>query len=157
MNIMFNRFQTHPMSWFFDGEFNWLVLDGKVNEKSGPEDHESIYNVKATTALAFNITFGYSRHKDAAGTTHAWIAFGDHCTSQWQRELAVDLMLNLAGYRSYFKSDQPRQAWVPKQPQLLQEAEPAAALPQPLVGKGGPQANVAMSWHADEVSYCKVA
>ena len=32
-----------------------------------------------------------------------------------------------------------RQAWVPKQPQLLQEAEPAAALPQPLVGKGDPQ------------------
>ena len=59
-------------------------------------------------------------------------------------------MLNLAGYKCYFKSDQPRQAWVPKQPQLLQEAEPAAALPQPLVGKGGPQADVAMLWHADE-------
>ena len=43
-----------------------------------------------------------------------------------------------------------RQPWVCKQPQLLQEAEPAAALPQLLVGKGGPQADVAMLWHADE-------
>ena len=124
------------------------MLDGKVNKKSGLEDHESIYNVKATTALAFNITFGYSRHNDPAGTTHAWIAFGDHCTSRWQHELAVDLMLNLAGYKCYFGSDQPmyqarqRQVWVPKQRQLLQEAEPAAALPQPSVGKGGPQADV---------------
>ena len=30
-------------------------------------------------------------------------------------------------------------SWVPKQPQLLLEAKPAAALPQPLVGKGDPQ------------------
>ena len=98
--------------------------------------------MKATTALAFNVTFGYSRSKDPAGVTHAWIAFGNKCTSRWQRELAVDLMLNLAGYKCYLKSDQPRQVWVPKQRQLLQEAEPAAALPQPLVGKGGPQADV---------------
>ena len=43
-----------------------------------------------------------------------------------------------------------RQPWVCKQPQLLQEVEPAAALPQLLAGKGGPQADVAMMWHGDE-------
>ena len=31
---------------------------------SKAEDHESVYNVKLTTRLGFNLTVGYSRHKD---------------------------------------------------------------------------------------------
>ena len=43
-----------------------------------------------------------------------------------------------------------RQLWVCKQPRLSQEVELAAALPQLVAGKGGPQADVAMMWHGDE-------
>ena len=64
-----------------------------------------MYNVKFTTTLGFTLTMGYSRYKDPAGTTHAWIRFGDKCSSHWQKELGVDLLLNLVGYRCMYGSD----------------------------------------------------
>ena len=80
-------------------------LEGKVNSQSSADDHESVYNVKFTTTLGFTLTMGYSRYKDPAVTTHAWICFGDKCSSHWQKELGVDLLLNLVGYRCVYGSD----------------------------------------------------
>eukprot|EP00974_Lingulodinium_polyedra_P003748 353287-Lingulodinium_polyedra.AAC.1 len=65
-----------------------MILDGKVNTKSKPEDRESVYNVKLTTVLCFNLTVGYSRRKDAEGVAHAWVAFGENWTDEWQRQMA---------------------------------------------------------------------
>ena len=48
-----------------------MMLDGQVNERSKAEQHESVYNVKLTTRLGFNLTVGYSRHGDPSGSTHA--------------------------------------------------------------------------------------
>ena len=93
-----------------------------MNSQSSAEDHESVYNVKFTTTLGFTLTMGYSRYKDPAGTTHAWICFGDKCSSHWQKELGVDLLLNLVGYRCMYDcrshvgpSCQPGSAWPPAQ------------------------------------------
>ena len=72
-----------------DGEYSWIVLDGKVDARSKVTEHESVYNVKLTTILGFNLTVGYSRFRDLEGRTHTWVAFGKHCTEQWQRELGV--------------------------------------------------------------------
>ena len=71
-----------------------MMLDGKVNSQSKSDQHESVFNVKLTTILGFNLTVGYSRYTDPAHveSTHAWVAFGDHCTFKWQRELAVNIV-----------------------------------------------------------------
>ena len=69
----------------------WVMLDGKGNTRPKATAHESVYNVKLTTILGFNLTVGYSRFKDPGLTasTHAWVVFGDQCTFRWQQELAV--------------------------------------------------------------------
>ena len=92
------------------GMTNLMMLDGKVNARSTADQHESVYNVKLTTILGFNLTVGYSRFKDpeSLASTHAWVAFGDHCTFQWQRELGVNFLLNLVGYKTYFSTSEPR-------------------------------------------------
>ena len=89
MNTMFAKLQRHPLVIGSRGEYTWIVLDGKVNARPKVTEHESVYNVKLTTILGFNLTVGYSRYKDpkSMAITHAWVAFGDHCTFQWQREL----------------------------------------------------------------------
>ena len=91
MNSMFANMKRHPLAVGSDGKSNWMILDGKVNAQSKVDQHESVYNVKLTTILGFNLTVGYSRFKDPGylASTHAWVAFGDHCTFQWQRELGV--------------------------------------------------------------------
>ena len=89
MNSMFDNMKKHPLAVGSDGMSNWMILDGKVNAQSKVDQHESMYNVKLTTILGFNLTVGYSRFKDPEGRTHAWVAFGDHCTFQWQWELGV--------------------------------------------------------------------
>ena len=89
MNSMLSNLQQHPLAVGSDGKSNWMMLEGKVNARSKADAHESVYNVKLTTRLGFNLTVGYSRFKDPLGNTHAWVAFGEHCTSQWQRELGV--------------------------------------------------------------------
>ena len=79
MDKMQDRYHKHPLAVGSEPQF----LKGKVNEQSGPECHESIYNIKFKTVLGFNLTFGYSRHmprwsaKKAyeSGIRHAWIAF----------------------------------------------------------------------------------
>ena len=88
---MFENMKKHPLAVGSDGESNWMILDGKVNARSKADQHESVYNVKLTTILGFNLTVGYSRFKDPGylASTHAWAAFGDHCTFQWQRELGA--------------------------------------------------------------------
>ena len=104
MNTMTSTLRTHPLAVGSDGAPNFLYLEGKVNKQSSADAHESVYNVKFTTALGFTLTMGYSRYKDRAGTTHAWIAFGELCSSPWQKELGVDLLLNLVGYRCVYGS-----------------------------------------------------
>ena len=47
-----------------------MMLDGKVNAQSKATSLESVYNIKLTTNLAFNLTVGYSRHQDSTGRTH---------------------------------------------------------------------------------------
>ena len=88
MNTMLERLKEHPLAVGSDGS-NWLMLEGKVNERSQPDEHESVYNVKLTTILGFNLTVGYSRYRDKGARTHAWVAFGEYCTEEWQRELGV--------------------------------------------------------------------
>ena len=53
------------------GKLNLMMLDGKVNALSKSEAHESVYNIKLTTTLGFNLTVGYSRFDDPAGNTHS--------------------------------------------------------------------------------------
>ena len=105
MNNMTAALKTHPLAVGSDGYKNFLFLEGKVNSQSSADDHESVYNVKFTTTLGFTLTMGYSRYNDQVGTTHAWIAFGELCSSRWQKELGVDLLLNLVGYRCVYGSD----------------------------------------------------
>ena len=82
--------KEHPLAKNLAGENNLLILDGKVNARCKASAHESLFDVKLTTALAFNLTVGYSRHKDQPGHTHAWVRFGKWCTEEWQRKLAVN-------------------------------------------------------------------
>ena len=107
MNTMFSNMQEHPLAVGSDGWSNMMVLDGKVNAQSKANQHESVYNVKFTTVLAFNLTVGYSRFKDPGfWRTHAWVAFGENCTFQWQRELGVNFLLDLVGYKAYFPTSE---------------------------------------------------
>ena len=56
------------------------------------------------TILGFNLTVGYSRYGDSEflSCRHAWVAFGEDCNQGWQRELAVNFLLNLVCYKSCF-------------------------------------------------------
>ena len=107
MSDMCNRCREHPLAV---GSVP-IYLRGKVKEQSGPENHESTYNLKFTTVLGFNLTFGYSRHKSnfESQITHAWIAFGARCTEPWQKRYGVDLLLHICGLRSYYSSHAPEQ------------------------------------------------
>ena len=105
MTHMTTILKSHPRAVGSNGYQNMLYLEGKVNDQSSPEDHESVYNVKFTTTVGFTLTVGYSRYKDALNTTHAWVMFGESCSWPWQRELGVDLLLNLVGYRCVYGSD----------------------------------------------------
>ena len=61
---MFKELEQYPLavgSIGSDWEVNLILLDGKVNKRSKAEQHESIFNVKLTTILGFNLTVGYSR------------------------------------------------------------------------------------------------
>ena len=87
---MLLRMMYHPLATHSDGSLvNAMMLKGKVNAQSRATEHESEYNIKLTTILAFNLTVGYSRHGDPTGHTHAWVAFGKSCTEQWQKEMGV--------------------------------------------------------------------
>ena len=137
MNSMYSNMQQHPLAVGSDGKSNWMILDGKVNAQSKAEEHESVYNVKLTTILGFNLTFGYSRHKDPrnSNSTHAWVAFGENCTSQWQRELGVIVLLNLVGYKSLFEQSQPSRWQVKGSPPPPTPPLPAStSWRQPLAG-----------------------
>ena len=76
MIAMLERLQQHPLAVGSDGNSNILILEGKVNAKSIAPQHESIFNVKLTTVLCFNLTVGYGRHNDPylkhGQSTHAW-------------------------------------------------------------------------------------
>ena len=132
MNSMTGTLKTHPLAAGSDGLTNFLYLEGKVNSQSSADDHESVYNVKFTTALGFTLTMGYSRYKDRAGTTHAWIAFGELCSSPWQKELGVDLLLSLVGYSCVFASSTTAPA--PAQAPASSAASSVAPTSQPLAG-----------------------
>ena len=131
MNNMTATLETHPLAVGSDGFKNFLFLEGKVNSQSSADDHESVYNVKFTTTLGFTLTMGYSRYNDQVGTTHAWIAFGELCSSRWQKELGVDLLLNLVGYRCVYGSDHKVLA-------LSSSVHPAEAPAQPSASSSTP-------------------
>ena len=111
----------------------------QVNERSGKHDHESEYNVMLTTVLGFNLILGYSCHGDseALGHTHAWVMFSDGCVVEWQRRLAVNLMLNMVGFKCTFpekivsasraswaaKLKAPSSRWRVKEPEQQQTAK----------------------------------
>ena len=138
MNEMFQALSEHPLVVDSNGSVNWVVLDGKVNARSSKQDHESEYNVKFTTVLGFNLTVGYSRHKDPVflRCAHAWVAFGEGCTAEWHRELSVNLLLNIVGYKSCFPDvilppNATPSRWRVKQPQ--QQPPPSTQQPLPMV------------------------
>ena len=146
MSDMCNRCREHPLA-------------------VGSVHHDSIYNLKFTTVLGFDLTFGYSRHKSTIESqiTHAWIAFGARCTEPWQKRYGVDFLLHICGLRSYYSSHAPEQqdvewpllAWftdpIPgaDSPGLTQPPEDAAEEPgqraasssQPLAGTSQAQAH----------------
>ena len=68
MSDMCNRCREHPLAVGSVPEYLY-----KVNAQSGPENHESSYNLKFITVLGFDLTFGYSRHKSTfeSQITHA--------------------------------------------------------------------------------------
>ena len=70
MTQMISNMKQHPLAVGSDGKSNWMILDGKVSAQSKADQHESVYNVKLTTILGFNLTVGYSRFKDLEGRTH---------------------------------------------------------------------------------------
>ncbi len=140
-------FFTHPLAVGSDGDDPewWAMLEGKVRN-TRDSDHESTYNIKFTTTLGFNLTFGYSRHKDPVRgrcqTSHAWVAFGEYCEEEWHRKMAVDFLLNIVGYKCHFdshRSGKPRSRhWVRKETQPLVPM-PTRPVPgdQPLAVAGG--------------------
>ena len=136
MNSMTGTLKTHPLAVGSDGFSNFLYMEGKVNSQSSADDHESVYNVKFTTTLGFTLTMGYSRFKDQVGTTHAWIAFGELCSSRWQKELGVDLLLNLVGYRCVYGSSAtaPAASMVASSATAPAPAQAPAPSAQPLAG-----------------------
>ena len=136
MNKMFQALEDHPLVVDSNGDFNLLMLDGKVNARSSKQDHESEYNVKFTTVLGFNLTVGYSRHKDPMflSGSHAWVAFGEGCTEEWHRELSVNLLLNIVGYKSCFPDVLPPPNATPSRwriKQLQQQPPPSTQQPPP--------------------------
>ena len=79
---------THPV----------LVIDsliehrGKVAQIAPAHCHENTYNIHFGTVFGFDLTMGYTRHKDgniADGVVHAWVAFGKVCREPWRKELAT--------------------------------------------------------------------
>ena len=73
MNSMLSNLKQHPLAVGSDGKSNWMMLDGKVNAQPTADQQESVlYNVK-----------------DPDSSTHAWVAFGERCTLQLQRQLGV--------------------------------------------------------------------
>ena len=62
MDDMRDSYKGHPLAVGSAPQY----LTGKVNRRSPAETHESIYNMKFTTVLGFNLTFGYSRYKAAS-------------------------------------------------------------------------------------------
>ena len=72
------------------------MLDAKVNPKSKDADHESIYNIRCSTVMGFNLDFGLFRYRDGAGTTHAWVSW-KLGLADWQKKMAVDFLLNIVG------------------------------------------------------------
>ena len=102
---MHANIEHHPLAIGSDGVCDYELLEGKVTRQAGPASHESVYNVKVRTTLGFTITFGYSRYKDTGDGTHAWVAFGRGCDEPWKRRVAVDFLLNIAGYKCLFGSD----------------------------------------------------
>ena len=78
MNKMFKKSQTHPLLVLDSKAYvseNWLMLDGKVCRQSKASDHESVYNIRCSTVMGFNLDFGYSRFRDRGDTTHAWVCW----------------------------------------------------------------------------------
>ena len=127
MNKMMQRCATHPLAIGSNGHpIAQVRLDGKVNERSKAEAHESIYNFKFCTVLGYNLTIGYSSCRDKEGMTHAWMAFGAGCSEDWQRKLSSDMLLNLAGFKCLYGSH--RGALLP----LCEEPGPVSS--QPLAG-----------------------
>ena len=106
MNDMLEKLKEHPLAVGSDNKSNWMYLDGKVNPQSRPEEHESTYNVMLTTILGFKLVVGYSRCRDPKFHTHAWVQFSKHCTERWQKELSINLLLNLVGYKAYFPTSE---------------------------------------------------
>ena len=90
-----------------------MMLEGKVNAQPTAGQHESSYNVKLTTRLGYNVTVGYTRHKDPKSLpiTHAWVAFGVGCTSPQQKEEAVNFLLNIVGYKDHFGEQSRPSRW----------------------------------------------
>ena len=84
MNDMFDRLKDHPLAVGSDGKSNFLY--GKANPRSAAHQHESVYKIKLTTVLGFDVIVGCSCHKDprlkSGQTTHdAWVPWHHGCLS----------------------------------------------------------------------------
>ena len=80
------------------------MIDGKVDNQSSASEHESPYNIRTSTLMGFSFVFGYSRFKDQGSTTHAWVSWSEGF-EEWQRQMAVDFLCNIVGYRGPFNND----------------------------------------------------
>ena len=138
MNDMVATLNTHPLAVGSDGKpIAYLFLDGKL-DSSTADDHESTYNLKFCSVLGFSLTFGYSRFEDAGNTTHAWLAFGEDCTSRWQYQLGTDLLLNLVGYKCMYDSHMRATEPLDGEVTPFGEWSPPNS-PRPVEGQEGPR------------------
>ncbi len=117
MNSMVELAHHHPLTLRSSFEFN----GNKVTKQAPASSHESTSNcglTLLTVAANWNIEFGYTRHGDADGITHAWVKFGSNCGEQWKKQVTIDFMLaicRVSRLMTVAPVPVPRaQQWVPK-------------------------------------------
>jgi hypothetical protein len=130
MNSMVELAHHHPLTLRSSFEFK----GSKVTKQAPASSHESTYNcglTLLTVAASWNIEFGYTRHGDADGITHAWVKFGSNCGEQWKKQVTIDFMLAICRFSRLMTVAPvpvPRaQQWVPK---AIQPSQPLAAAVQ---------------------------
>ena len=117
------------------------------NQKLTPtntQTHENAWNVQLTTVEDVKAVMGLTRHglgKDPQGRqkTHYWIGQFSENIDATVRGRLVDLLLNAAGYRSWF--GKYGREWMPKSPIVAQsEVVPVMPNPKPTENDGPPVA-----------------
>jgi hypothetical protein len=81
-------------------------------------DHQSHFNLKCRTTRNFSIVLGLTKQGEVLDEeSHAWVEFCGNTKGQFEKKkAAIDLLLNITGYKSLFRQYQtlaPDQVWNP--------------------------------------------